>query len=478
VTATPRPIRRPAYESQRLALWYFTAALVLFGALALFGLLSAWQYIDPGFLYDRLNFMTNRTVHVNAMVVGLLLGLIGAVYWFLPLEIGREVVGIRLGKWAFWVLVASVAVVVAVFLLVQYAPGTRSTLWLVMEGREYLEAPRGADFGIAAVALVFLYNVVASALAARRLTGLLGVLIFDLVALVSFYTAGMHYTPNVSLDQYFWWWVIHLWVEGTWEVLTGVVMAWALMYLLGTSRKIVETWLYIEVALIFGTGILGLGHHYFWIGTPEYWLGLGGFFSALEPLPLVAMVVHAVYEAGTHRMRTVNRPALFWAVTQAFGNFVGAGIWGFMQTLPQINLYSHGTQLTAAHGHLAFFGAYSTAILTVLYIALQSVRRPSVPRLDSKLWKWAFVGTVLGIVGMGAAMTLAGFTQTMVERAAGGSSWQAFISSYQHPWFRQPIVWRFGFGLIFLGGYVALVWDLLTIGRRTGSRTADTAVAA
>ena len=62
-------------------------------------------------------------------------------------------------------------------------------------------------------------------------------------------------------------------------------MAFALMRLLGTSRRIVEMWLYIEVALVLGTGILGLGHHYFWIGTPTYWLAIGGFFSALEPLP-------------------------------------------------------------------------------------------------------------------------------------------------------------------------------------------------
>ena len=79
-------------------------------------------------------------------------------------------------------------------------------------------------------------------------------------------------------------------------------MAWTLMELMGTSRRIVETWLYIEVMLVLGTGILGLGHHYFWIGTPQYWLSIGGFFSALEPLPLLGMVVHAVYDAGTHHM--------------------------------------------------------------------------------------------------------------------------------------------------------------------------------
>ena len=67
----------------------------------------------------------------------------------------------------------------------------------------------------------------------------------------------------MSADLFWWWWLVHLWVEATWEVFIGCIMAWTLMQLLGTSRRIVETWLYIEVALVLGTGILGLGHHYF-----------------------------------------------------------------------------------------------------------------------------------------------------------------------------------------------------------------------
>ncbi|UZX15213.1 cbb3-type cytochrome c oxidase subunit I [Thermus sp. PS18] len=453
------------YESQKLALWYFWVALALFGAQVLFGLLAAWQYLDPNFLHGKLNFMTNRMLHINAMVVWLLLGFMGGVYWFLPLELGREVVGIRLARFAFFTLIAAVGIVVLVYLLVQYGPGNAFTLWFITEGREYIEAPRWADIGIVAVMAIFLYNVVATALKAQRITGVVAVLMFDLVALAGLYTAGMHYTPNISMDQYFWWWVVHLWVEATWEVLVGSIMAMALMHLLGTPRRIVETWLYLEVALVFGTGILGLGHHYFWIGTPEYWLGLGGFFSALEPIPLVAMVVHAVYDAGMHRMQTVNQPALFWAIAQAFGNFIGAGVWGFMQTLPQINLYSHGTQLAPAHGHLAFFGAYVTAILTVIYMALHQVRRPELPRFDSKLWKWAFVLMVVSIFGMSAAMTIAGFTQTMVERAIGGSTWQAYIDAQQHPWFQSGMVWRFVFGVFFLISYLVLLWDVVTIGK-------------
>jgi nitric oxide reductase subunit B len=93
---------------------------------------------------------------------------------------------------------------------------------------------------------------------------------------------------------------------------------------------------------------------------PEYWLSIGGFFSALEPIPLVAMVVHAVYDSGVHAFKTSNHPALAWIIAQAFGNFFGAGVWGFMHTLPQINMYTHGTQWSASHAHLSFFGAYAT----------------------------------------------------------------------------------------------------------------------
>ncbi len=469
-TSFARPKAQELFESQKLALAYFAVAIVLFGAQLVFGLLAAYQYINPDFLLAKLPFMTNRTLHVNAMIVWLLVGLMGGVYWFLPLETGREVVGVKLAKFIWWVIVAGVGVVVLVYLFVQIGPGNALTLWFINEGREYVEAPRWADLAIVAWVAIFLYNVIATTLAARRITGLLGVLIFDLVALGALYTAGMHYTVNVTMDQYLWWWVVHLWVEATWEVLVGVVMGWSLMYLLGTPRKLIETWLFLEVALVFGTGILGLGHHYFWIGTPEYWIGLGGFFSALEPLPLVAMVVHAVYDAGAHRLHTVNRPALFWAIAQAFGNFVGAGVWGFMQTLPQINLYSHGTQLAAAHGHLAFFGAYVGTVLTLVYIAVQNIRRPATIPLDSKLWSWAFALMILSIFGIAGSFTISGFAQTMIERAELGSTWNALIQSYTHPWYANTLAWRFGFGLLFLIGYLILVYDLLTIGRKEEAR--------
>ena len=245
-------------------------------------------------------------------------------------------------------------------------------------------------------------------------------------------------------------------------------MAWGLIKTLNARRKIVTTWLYVEVALMFGSGILGLGHHYFWIGTPEYWQGIGGFFSALEPIPLVAMVVHAVYDAGRHSFKSNNHPALAWLIAHAFGNFIGAGVFGFMQTLPQINLYTHGTQWASSHGHLAFFGAYVTIIVAFIYLAIQKLRGDVWMSSDLRdrgyRWKWALLLTHLGMFGMSIALLIAGYEQAFVERAIGGSTWQAYFDGQTQPWFIQAMWWRLIWGVVMTVGVLLLLWDFVRIG--------------
>ena len=453
---------------QRIAVNYFIVAMVLFLAQIVFGLLAGLQFVYPDLLYNVLDFSVNRMVHLNAMIVWLLYGFIGSVYWLIEDEAGTELVGQKLAKLNFWILTLAVSVVVVVFLLVQHGPGQFSSIWLINEGREYIEAPRWADIGIVVCMLIFFYNVAATFMRGRW-SGISGVLVLDLVALAGIYLAGTFFNTNVSVDQYWWWWVIHLWVEATWEVLVGCIMAWGLINTLGAKRSIVTTWLYIEVAMMFGSGILGLGHHYFWIGTPEYWLGIGGFFSALEPIPLVAMVVHAVYDSGKHGFKSTNHPALAWFIAHAFGNFFGAGVWGFMQTLPQINLYTHGTQWTSSHGHLAFFGAYATINIAMLYMILQKWRGDvwMSANLADNGWKWkgSMVLLNVGVVGMSAALLIAGYEQSFIERAVGGSTWSAFFEAQSSPWFVQSMHWRNVFGWMTAAGLLLLFWDFLTIGR-------------
>ena len=463
--AAPEQTVKPG---QLLAMHYFVAAMVLFAAQILFGVIAALQYLNPDLLYNQLDFSVVRMVHINAMVVWMLMGFIGSIYWMVEDEAERPLAGAGLARLNFWILSAAVAVVVVVYLFVQIGPGELQSIWLINEGREYIEAPRWADIGIVACVLIFFYNIAATFMKGRW-SGISGVLVLDLVALAGLYLAGMWFTPNISVDQHWWWWVIHLWVEATWEVLVGCIMAWGLIRTIGADRRIVTTWLYIEVAMMFGSGILGLGHHYFWIGTPEYWLTIGGFFSALEPVPLVAMVVHAVYDTGRHGFKSNNHPALAWLIAHAFGNFFGAGVWGFMHTLPQINLYTHGTQWTSSHGHLAFFGAYATIVIAIIYLAIQKARGDIWMSGDLSgngwRWKWSLALLNIGVLGMTMALLVSGYEQSFIERAMEGSTWSGYFQAQQTEWFMQGMYWRMIFGWVTAAGLLILLWDMLTIGR-------------
>ena len=454
------------YESQKLGTMYFTVAAILFGAQLLMGLIAAIQFLYPSFLFEIFDFSIARMVHINALVVWMLYAMIGSVYYLLPDETGIETVGVGIGKLLFWILTLAVTVVVLVYIFVQVGPADETTIWFITEGREYIEAPRWADIGIVVVVLGFLWNVFATAIKGER-TGIVTVLLADLIALAGLYLAGMFFTDNISIDQFWWWWVIHLWVEATWEVFVGALAAYGLIKLIGANRQVVEMWLWIEVAMLFGSGILGLGHHYFWIGTPEYWWEIGALFSALEPLPLVAMFVHVTYdwgrESGSGHSIT-NTPALAWFFTNAFGNFLGAGIWGFFHTLPQVNIYTHGTQFTSAHGHLAFFGAYATILIGMFYMGVQGTNGIKEMRatFDSKM---AIALITLGVVGMTVSLTIAGYGQVLVERAQMGATWEAFFVSQDRLWFIQGLGWRLVMGLVTLVGFLYLIKDLLTTGK-------------
>ncbi|MGD9897478.1 MAG: cbb3-type cytochrome c oxidase subunit I [Candidatus Methylacidiphilaceae bacterium] len=458
------------YRSQRLALRYFWAAMLLFGVMIAAGLLASLYYLRFGFLLNTFHFSTAKILHIDTLILWLLMGFLGSVYWFLPMELEREVEWIGWAEKAFMVFVVTVAAVAAILILVQYGGTHAASLWLINQGRKFVEAPRWASLLIAGVIVLFGVNVVGTAVRARKMTGILGVLIADLVPLTVLYLNAFSSEPNMSKDLFWWWWLIHLWVEATWEVFIGCILAWSLLHLLGASRAIVESWLYVEVALVLGTGILGLGHHYFWIGTPSYWLGIGGFFSALEPLPLLGMVIHAVYDAGAHQHRVTNRPAFAWLLAEAFGNFLGAGVWGFMMTLPQINLFAHGTQWTASHAHFSFWGAYGCAVLSVIYLVLQKVRAGT-GRFESHAWKWAFALLNVGLVGMSSALLIAGMAQAFFERAIGGSTFQAFLTTQANRWVSEGLQARLLFGLVFAAGYLVLLYDFWTIGK--GGRAAE-----
>jgi nitric oxide reductase subunit B len=227
----------------------------------------------------------------------------------------------------------------------------------------------------------------------------------------------MIWVDSQTMDAYFRWWVVHLWVEGVWELIMGSIMAYLLIKLTGVDREVIEKWLYVIVGLTFVSGILGTGHHYYYIGVPAYWKVVGGIFSALEPLAFLGMAIFGVAMMRRGGRRHPNQLALVWTVGCGIMSFVGAGFLGFAHTLPQVNMYTHGTLVTASHGHLAFWGAYAMIVFAVMCYAIPEITGRKF--YDTAVGHWAFWVTNIAITAMTVAFGIAGVAQVYLERIVG-----------------------------------------------------------
>src|SRR4029079_5034992 len=173
----------------------------------------------------------------------------------------------------------------------------------------------------------------------------------------------------------FWrWWVVHLWVEQSFEFFAVAMSAYLLMSLGLVSRKLAERSVYLELILIFMGGVLGTGHHLYWAGGPSMWVPLGTMFSFIEVLPLVLLILEAISQ---HRL--IKGAAAFdyslvylYILGAAFWNFVGAGVFGGgTLNAPLVNYYEHGTFLSLNHAHTALFGACGLLAIGLVYFCLR-----------------------------------------------------------------------------------------------------------
>ncbi len=446
------------YKSQAIAQYFYTFAILLFFVQVLVGLIGAAQFIWPNFFV--LKFHIIKTLHINALVVWLLAGLMGATYYVVPEESDSEIWSYPLALFQFWATVIAVTAVVLGYIWMGFDPQANKMVFgtlVLNEGREYIEAPRWADILIVVSVLLFLFNNLMTMFKSRKWTGIQGTLLIGLVFLALMYLPGMVYTKSMVKDQFWWWWVVHLWVEGAWEIIAGALLAFMLMKVIGAQREVLEKWMYIEVGLVMFTGILGTGHHYYWIGTPKYWLWVGGIFSSLEPLPLLLMVWDA-FRTTRESRNVTNRAGLYYTVAHAIFNFVGAGLWGVIHTLPQVNKWTHGTQITAAHGHLAFYGAYVLLVMSMIYVTLPAIR--GVKTYDPARAYASFWWMTISMVFMVLVLTGAGMVQVYMERLMG-LDYEAVKANY-NLW-----VWVFRaiFGAGFLIGVAIFVYDFFKLGK-------------
>ncbi|MGH1466235.1 MAG: cbb3-type cytochrome c oxidase subunit I [Cognatishimia sp.] len=392
------------YQSQKVALAYFACALALFAIQVLGGLLAGWIYVAPNFLSELLPFNIVRMLHTNALIVWLLTGFFGAAYFLLPEEAEREIFSVKL------------AYLQLIILMVGTLGAVGSYLMGVHEGREFLEQPLWVKFGILVAAVIFLVNVTLTVLAGRK-TAITNVLLLGLWLLSLLWIFAFINPDNLSLDKMYWWFVVHLWVEATWELVMAAILAFLMLKLTGVDREVVEKWLYVICGTALFSGILGTGHHFYWIGTPGYWQWIGSIFSTLEVIPFFLMMSFAFVMVWKGRRNHPNKAALLWSLGSSTVAFFGAGVWGFLHTLHGVNFYSHGTQITAAHGHLAFFGAYVALNLAMFSYAMPILRnRDPYNQVINMSSFWLMTG---GMAFMTFVLTFAGTIQTHMQRVVG-----------------------------------------------------------
>jgi nitric oxide reductase subunit B len=356
----------------------------------------------------------------------------GAAYYLIPEEADRELHSPLLAKILFWVFAAAGVLTILGYLLVPYAGLAKMTGndLLPTMGREFLEQPTITKMGIVVVALGFLYNIGMTMLKGRKTTISL-VMMTGLIGLAVFFLFSFYNPENLARDKYYWWFVVHLWVEGVWELIMGAMLAFVLVKITGVDREVVEKWLYVIIAMALITGIIGTGHHFFWIGAPEVWLWVGSIFSALEPVPFFAMVLFAFSMVSQRRRQHSNRAATLWAKGTTVTAFFGAGVWGFLHTLAPVNFYTHGSQLTAAHGHLAFFGAYAMIVMTLISYAMPRLRGigEANDARSQTMEVWGFWLMVLSMVLITLFLTAAGVMQVMLQRLPTDGTALSFMNT-------------------------------------------------
>ena len=413
------------YNSQMVAKNYFIFALILLAGEVLFGLILGTQYIAGDFLFPEIPFNVARMVHTNLLIVLILFGFMGATYYLLPEESERELWSPWLAKVTFWVFAVAGVVTILGYLFVPYATLAEITYnnLLPTMGREFLEQPTIIKIGIVIVALAFVLNVGMTVLSGRK-TVISVVLLTGLIGLAVFFLFAFYVPENLVLDKFFWWYVVHLWVEGVWELIMGAILAFVLIKVTGVDREHIDKWLYLIIAMTLISGIVGTGHHFFYIGTPSYWLWIGSIASAVEPLPFFLMILYAWNMAAQRRIDHDNKMALTWAKGTAVMAFLGAGVLGFLHTLAPVNFFTHGTQLTAAHGHLSFFGAYIMILFTIISYAMPIMRgRPNGNGLKAQAVELkSFWMMVIGMLGVTSALVIAGAMQVFIQRMAGADS--------------------------------------------------------
>ena len=378
-----------------------------------------------------------------------------------PLLSKRELAAPWLIKFLFYALLAVIAWNLATQLLAQQGvAGWWMGQPLLQEGLEYLEAGRIADVVILIGFAILCYVVLRTFPPLSQWNEIHWGLGLGVVALTLVWVFGLFFIERLDLQEYFRWYVVHYWVEGVWEVIHIALVGFLLVLMFKADVKSVGYAVFWGISLVWLSGLLGNAHHYFWIGTPEFWQFWGSLFSALEPLPLIFCFWHIYLDTHQDRKPIANMPAFAFLLGSVVLEQVGAGILGFTMTFALTNVWSHGTWITASHAHLALFGTFGMLGLAAAYHAVPIMRGAA--HFDQRLGRLSFWLVFTGMLGLGFAFAIGGTVQVFIYRTLGLNWFGGDVAPAML--FAKLLV--LVFGIVFAVGVGLLVYDLLTLGLR------------
>ncbi|WP_133137523.1 nitric-oxide reductase large subunit [Legionella rowbothamii] len=261
---------------------------------------------------------------------------------------------------------------------------------------------------------------------------------------------------SFTITDFWRWWVVHLWVEQSFEFFAACATAYLLMGTGLVSRVLAERTMYFETILVFLGGVIGTGHHWYWTGTPDIWVPLGSMFSFIEVLPLVLLIIDAIEQRILIKRQGAfaYNLAFMYILGASFWNFVGAGVFGGgTLNAPLVNYYEHGTFLTLNHAHTALFGAFGLLGLGLVYFCLRYAAGDRLP-WSERLGTWAFwlynIGLLLWITLNFFPIGWAQLMDVYEHGFAHARSIEFYNTTLLWQWLRLPGDVVFALGAVFM----------------------------
>lgn len=468
--------RVPLTPSQRALGKYLFLIVALFSFQVLLGGFTA-HYTVEGQQFYGINvsqwfpYSLVRTWHIQSALFWIASGFLAAGLFLAPLiNGGKDPAYQKLGvDILFWALVV---VVVGSFtgnyLAIAQIMPPEWNFWLGHQGYEYVDLGRLWQIGKFTGVAFWLVLMLRGILPAFRQPGdknLLALLSASVIAIGLFYGAGFFYgeRTHLSVMEYWRWWVVHLWVEGFFEVFATTALAFIFSTLGLVSARMATTASLASASLFMLGGVPGTFHHLYFAGTTTPVMAVGAAFSALEVVPLVVLG-HEAWEHWRLQHRAPWMANLRWPlmcfVAVAFWNMLGAGVFGFMINPPISLYYVQGLNTTPVHAHAALFGVYGFLALGFTLLVLRYIRPQLVfsNRLMATGFWWLNAGLVLMIATSLLPIGLFQFHASVSE-----GLWYARGEEFMQQPFIQTLRWVRTFGdVVFIVGALAVAWQVVS----------------